>query len=378
MTASCIIKIVEIPAGYAGSFAEAIAPYTTLKKSERTRLVSAGEPFELKLDDEAAAEELRKLCTTYGVQIESSRTLLDEDDWSGDDKAIEAAETLTATATEACSACGELVEHRDDCAAVAEAVARLEAVAAKENAARVEEPAKKTRKARAKKVETEAAPAPSLAERALAWCESLQSVAVGAVDSAERTKVLLEAFEAETDPVFVEAIVANAGPFLVGLKAAGEDRLKALLQAELAKGDAPPEVEVIAERQEHSFERELTDDDWRELGKTSAQAARRAADLKAELDRTSKRLKGAIEVAVGEAVDAQNAMLAGKRTITVEVRAELRTDGMVHLVRLDTGEVVERRPLTEQERQRSLFSQAAKTNGVETPDADDDGWADKA
>lgn len=227
----------------------------------------------------------------------------------------------------------------------------------------------------------EAEQADAYLARNLTAANAAIALAKSAADESESIRLLLEHFGNESD---VDLLVGVSHQLRElghpGIAQYAEDRIRVLERdaAEAADLAAIPDKEVLDPAREVTIERDLTDADYMELAKAQAQAAKKAGELDARLKSMSKQLKGAIEVELGVQRECADTINSGKRKITVACRVEFhQADQRVHVTRLDTGECIEIRELTAAEKQLQLDFGVSRTNGVNTPDAQDRGWADE-
>ncbi|MCC6989914.1 MAG: hypothetical protein IT181_12995 [Acidobacteria bacterium] len=100
---------------------------------------------------------------------------------------------------------------------------------------------------------------------------------------------------------------------------------------------------------------QLTDDEQRERGRQLAEALRAVGEEELDQKAQKERMKERLEALHGEVTRLGGIVRAGEEERAVQVRLELDDEkGMVHSVRLDTGELFHSRPMTQQEKQRAL------------------------
>lgn len=100
----------------------------------------------------------------------------------------------------------------------------------------------------------------------------------------------------------------------------------------------------------------LDDDELLERGKQLVDNMRKTAVAESEREAENKKRKGDIELLEG--ITARLAGVIQNGSEDRDVDCEIRKDfehGVVTVVRLDTGEVVETRPMDAQERQEEMF-----------------------
>ena len=96
----------------------------------------------------------------------------------------------------------------------------------------------------------------------------------------------------------------------------------------------------------------LTDAEVLDISRKSAEMSRDAAYIETEKKEASLVFKGQIESLIKEIAYLQNIIRSGQEWRTVQCEKAMHYDiGQVTVTRLDTGHIIETRPMTREERQ---------------------------
>lgn len=107
----------------------------------------------------------------------------------------------------------------------------------------------------------------------------------------------------------------------------------------------------------------LTEDEQRERGQQLAESVKAVSDLERDQKDVKASMKEAMEDAEAERERLALIVRDGKEPRTVPVRLDYDDQrGMVHKTRLDTGELIGTRPMTDEEKQRALPFLGRKVN----------------
>jgi len=120
--------------------------------------------------------------------------------------------------------------------------------------------------------------------------------------------------------------------------------------------DAPPATTFeILRRMSRSLSARLTDDEIGQRGRDLARAWQDIASEEVRQDGLKKEMKARLSGLSSEAARLATIVSRGEelRDVDVEVRAVIPA-GVVHEIRMDTGEIIHSRPFTDTERQRHL------------------------
>lgn len=114
---------------------------------------------------------------------------------------------------------------------------------------------------------------------------------------------------------------------------------------------------------EESLECQLTASEVLQRGQAAARLAHAIDQAEAERARVKKAHKVEVGDMQARLTDLQREVRTGKATRAVRcVEQADYEDGMMHVIRIDTGERVRSRPLTEKERQVDFLARSAKSD----------------
>lgn len=112
-----------------------------------------------------------------------------------------------------------------------------------------------------------------------------------------------------------------------------------------------------------------------ELGQTNAQIVQQIQDMEEEASRISKSFKARIATLENDIRERSRKIRSGHESVDVECRELFdRTYGRAYIERIDTGEIIEVRPLSARESQ--LYMQLEPEDNELTPDDDSDDETD--